>query len=216
VNKTGRFILTFPHQQQEILKRIAYIDDSSVAEVVRKAVALYITERKKTIGEKELIKEFWSQAQRAENKCLEWQGTLSDQGYGVNSRELMGEIAAHRVAYRIIKGEIPEKLFVCHTCDNPRCVDPDHLFLGTAKDNYIDMVSKGRRKNGVRTLNGELAAQIIRLYYGGHRLRLKHLAAKFEVNISTISNVLTRKTFSKDAQVIKEWELVDKKRNERI
>ena len=56
-------------------------------------------------------------------------------------------IHAHRLAYMLTKGE-PGNLFVCHTCDNPRCINPDHLFLGTPKDNMQDKLRKGRHRSG--------------------------------------------------------------------
>ena len=53
---------------------------------------------------------------------------------------------SHRVSYFITYGRFPQELRVCHTCDNPSCVKPEHLFLGTAKDNFEDMAAKGRRR----------------------------------------------------------------------
>lgn len=82
------------------------------------------------------------------NNCWEWQKPLSE-GYGTfYLRSVKGKsitMRAHRFSYEWHVGIIESGLFVLHKCDNRRCVNPDHLFLGTAKDNYDDMVRKGRK-----------------------------------------------------------------------
>lgn len=79
-----------------------------------------------------------------ENGCMEWIGSLS-YGYGnILGREKKKIILAHRLSYEIHYGKFDESLCVCHTCDNPRCVAPEHLFLGTKKDNSDDMFAKNR------------------------------------------------------------------------
>jgi hypothetical protein len=79
-----------------------------------------------------------------ETGCLIWIGSLNENGYGrYGSREV-----AHRVAYTEAKGPIAPGLLVCHTCDTPACIEPDHLFLGTNSDNTADCLSKGRHAFG--------------------------------------------------------------------
>lgn len=85
----------------------------------------------------------------AQNGCWEWTGGKNRQGYGqigIGSRKSGGRktARAHRVSYSEFIGEIPDGHDVCHSCDNPSCINPEHLFIGTESDNMRDMYSKNR------------------------------------------------------------------------
>jgi hypothetical protein len=92
--------------------------------------------------------EFWARAE-PDGECLIWTRSKIAKGYG--RVRMLGEVAAHRVAYRLAHGDIPEGMLVCHTCDRPDCIQPAHLFVGDQGDNMRDMSSKGRAANQQRS-----------------------------------------------------------------
>lgn len=89
-------------------------------------------------------KRFWSKVEKTDG-CWFWRGTVLTNGYGQFSTKAR-RWSAHRYSYRLDKSEIPRGLLVCHSCDIPTCVNPEHLWLGTTRDNAQDMVGKGRDK----------------------------------------------------------------------
>jgi hypothetical protein len=139
---------------------------------------------------------------RQAGECIEWTGGYTRDGYGRISINGV-RMGAHRQSYLVNVGQIPTGMFVCHHCDNKKCIRPDHLFLGTAADNTADAVSKGRLSHGSTHYYAALSEtdvqEIKRLYAEGRPKRgrgmsgtysLSMLASIFGVAGTTISNVV--------------------------
>jgi hypothetical protein len=120
--------------------------------------------------------------------CWQWAGGIYPSGYG--SFWIDGQTRrANRVSYELFKGAIPEGLFVLHECDNPPCVNPDHLFLGTPLDNMQDKCAKGRHRFG-RTC--KLTEEDIRVIRASDLPQAK-LGVQFGIHQVTVSEIVTRK-----------------------
>jgi predicted XRE-type DNA-binding protein len=138
---------------------------------------------------------FWPNVQKGDG-CWEWTGSKNVWGYGrIKIRRKVH--MAHKVAYTLHYGPIPDGLVICHRCDNRGCVNPAHLFIGTYADNSADMVSKGRQARGERNANAKLTEAVVRemrqLYASG--MKQDALAARFNISQMTVSDVIRRRTW---------------------
>lgn len=129
------------------------------------------------------------------NGCWVWCGYVAKHGYGVSSYRSKG-ILVHRLSWILFKGELNKDLFVCHHCDNPKCVNPEHLFLGTAKDNIIDSFNKKRKSNkGEKHPGAKVSEKDVREIFELRKIGWTHqkLADRFKIKQGTISNILHRR-----------------------
>lgn len=138
---------------------------------------------------------FWSKVEIPENRvdCWRWKETINGNGYG---RYWVRPhwIAAHRFSYEQFKGAIPEGLQVRHLCHNRLCCNPDHLDVGTAKENARDSIDAGRFTKGSTNGNSKLTeADVIHIRKNPDRLRSFELAKQFQVSTGTISNIKSGK-----------------------
>lgn len=178
------------------LKCIRYVGNKSFLGVNKgKGFWQIATEEQK----KERIKSEFDRLVIKQDGCWKWGRVPLQNGYGTISMGRSKTLLAHRASWEINFGEIPKSHYVCHKCDNPICTNPDHLFIGTAKDNTRDCLNK-KRKNAPSGINhhnvklteeqvGEIKELIILKY--SQRI----LAKMYNVSPSTIQNIVDNKTW---------------------
>lgn len=140
---------------------------------------------------------FWSRVDKDED-CWLWTGAKDSNDYGLVGRSRR-MLRVHRVAWEFTYGRpIPEGLCVLHRCDNPPCVNPDHLFLGTKADNHADSVAKNRHSFGERNGMAKLTFREVRFIRKAYAAGLgthRKLADRFGVSQDTIWKVVRRKSW---------------------
>src|SRR6478736_7223022 len=145
-----------------------------------------------------LAERFWPKVERrGPDECWPWLAAKLPKGYGLIGRGGdEGYLYAHRVSFELANGPITDERYVCHHCDNPSCVNPAHLFLGTAKENIADMRNKKRGTFGDTHPNAKITqsqADEIRSKYIPHVYSLSTLAREYKVSLQTIHNVIKNK-----------------------
>lgn len=132
---------------------------------------------------------FWAKINKTEG-CWLWTGCVNTTGYGMASWSgRQKNIVAHRRVWTMLKGPIPEGMEVCHTCDVPRCCNPDHLFLGTHAENMKDCAAKGRYH---ASLTPDQVREVRRLL---PTMQQKQIADQLGVGYSTINGISTGKAY---------------------
>lgn len=147
-----------------------------------------------------LAQRFWSKVdRRGDDECWRWTGAVDGYGYGYLGNRRRPNHKAHRLSYEIHFGTILEGLCVCHHCDNPPCVNPKHLFLGTLADNNEDRKRKGRNhdRRGDKNSRAKLGWDDVRLIreLRSEGMSQQCIAERFGVCQVTVSKIVRGQTW---------------------
>jgi len=160
---------------------------------VNAGLGKYCSHRCTGIDQRNSLKDFWSYVDiKGPYDCWLYKGTINkESGYGVFYLNNKG-IRAHRLAYELMKGFLDEEMLSCHTCDNPPCCNPNHLFEGTNLDNNRDMIIKGRQKYpcGVEKKISKLTEQqVIEIYNLKGKLSQSKIGEIYDIKQATVFDI---------------------------
>lgn len=172
------------------------------------------------------LERFWAKVYRGpETDCWIWFGCRLATGYGKMAVNGI-EVGAHRLSWEIHFGEIPQGMHICHECDNPSCVNPDHIFPGTRGDNMADMARKKRNRHSNGELkrfrkNGLCAGRVhgIRRLYAATKLTTHEIAKEFGIWPTAVNAIINGRSWGHlewSDPVIKELALARAKASHRM
>ena len=179
-------------------KKIAKIFNVSLC-VIENAIHKFGKQRKQ---KRKPVKKLFENGyiKKSKNKCWIWLKYKNHSGYGVYGRTVRGKtklFLAHRLSWMLYKGKIPKGMCVCHTCDNPPCVNPNHLFLGTQLKNIQDRTKKERSAKGSNNIGNKKLTeeQVKNIKKSFNKSTIKEIAQKYNTHISTIYSIKYKKTW---------------------
>lgn len=165
-----------------------------------KSHELKLKQLEKMANSEDALERFWTKVNK-EGDCWEWTRALNRRGYGIFSvpSEDGGHwcMTAHRISYFLKHGNLP-RMLVCHTCDNRKCVNPEHLFLGTYTINRADCLAKKRQSVGSDIHASRLSegdVRLIRFLYSVESISNRELSDRYKVTFKTIRDIITRYTW---------------------
>lgn len=136
------------------------------------------------------------------DQCMEWIGGKFDFGYG-KFKLFKTHVRSHRFSYEFYNGPIPEGILVCHSCDNPPCVNPTHLWLGTHQDNDQDKVMKGRSTKGIKNATSKLTeGQVLEIINLSSIYTEEQIANMFGVASTIINRIKNGKNWTHITNII--------------
>lgn len=147
-----------------------------------------------------LEERFWAKVNvGASEDCWEWQAAKRGNGYGAIGVTRRSVVDAHRVSWELNRGPIPAGMCVCHTCDNPSCVNPGHLFVGSRADNSADMARKGRARGGRKYGSAHRWAKLTEgdvreiRFLAACGAKRKDIASRFCIGKATANQIISRR-----------------------